>query len=212
MFTVDLHTHSVASNDGGITEKEYEKIIAEKKLDFVAITDHNRIDFAQKMQGKLGSCIIVGEEIMTESGEIIGLFLKETIAPHMSILDTIGRVRAQNGLVYVPHPFDTFRHSIGKVQLLEYMDEIDIIEGFNARIIFRWQNVAAARFANAQHIAVGVGSDAHTLSGIGAYALIAQKPTAKNIEELLKGATYNPKYQPFAAYFAPMKNKIKNNV
>lgn len=74
-YKIDLHTHSILSHDGGIKTQEYEKVISELKLDFVAITDHNKIAFAKEMQDRLGERIIIGEEIMTSEGEIIDLFL-----------------------------------------------------------------------------------------------------------------------------------------
>jgi predicted metal-dependent phosphoesterase TrpH len=74
MYKIDLHTHSSASSDGGITADQYSKIISQNILDYVAITDHNKVSFAMKLSEELGDKIIVGEEIMTSEGEIIGLF------------------------------------------------------------------------------------------------------------------------------------------
>lgn len=76
MFKIDLHTHSTSSPDGGITAHQYEEALSTGVLDCVAITDHNRIDFAEKLERSFGDKIIVGEEIMTSGGEIIGLYLK----------------------------------------------------------------------------------------------------------------------------------------
>src|SRR5258706_6823038 len=111
---IDLHTHSIFSPDGGITEKEYEEIISKKILDVIAITDHNRIGFAQKMQKKLGKSIIVGEEIWTSDGELIGLFLTKEIKPHLSLRETLKAIHDQDAIAYVPHPLDIFRKGIGE--------------------------------------------------------------------------------------------------
>ena len=74
MYKVDLHTHSQASPDGGIRPEQYAQALATEKLDFIAITDHDRIDFALGMQKALGNKIIVGQEITTSVGELIGLY------------------------------------------------------------------------------------------------------------------------------------------
>ncbi len=88
MLNVDLHTHSVASPDGGITLKQYRHILEIGILDCIAITDHNQIDFATHARQKLGERIIIGEEIMTTLGEIIGLFLEQPVRAGMTPEDT----------------------------------------------------------------------------------------------------------------------------
>lgn len=209
LYKIDLHTHSVASPDGGITEKEYEDIITKKVLDYVAITDHNRIDFAQKMQAKLGDAIIVGEEIMTTGGEIIGLFLKEKIEPGLSLEATIEEVHKQNGLVYIPHPFDIFRKGIGK-KIGPVASGVDIIEAFNGRIIVKSHNTKAQAFAQKHTILIGIGSDAHTGSTIGkTYALVEGKVTKASIKKQLQNAQFITHYQSWYGYFSPKWNRIK---
>ena len=84
MFKVDLHTHSSASHDGGISFEQYQLALSTGLLDAIAVTDHNSIETAQALHELLGDQIIVGEEIMTSQGEIIGLFLKQPIAPGQS--------------------------------------------------------------------------------------------------------------------------------
>ncbi len=111
MFKVDLHTHSVASPDGGLTAQDYLQFLEKKDLQVIAITDHDTITFASDLQAQLGVRIIVGEEITTTEGEIIGLFLSKGIPPGLSPEETIHRIRRQNGLVYIPHPFETVRKS-----------------------------------------------------------------------------------------------------
>src|SRR5579859_2648799 len=96
-YKIDLHTHSIVSYDGGIREDEYKKLLTNNVIDFVAITDHNEIRFALMMQRRYGEQIIVGEEIMTAEGEIIGLFLKERIEPGLPVEETIQAIRMQRG-------------------------------------------------------------------------------------------------------------------
>ncbi|MCA9330415.1 PHP domain-containing protein, partial [Candidatus Saccharibacteria bacterium] len=112
MYKVDLHTHSQASPDGGITAEQYAHVLSTGLLDMIAITDHNSIAYAQEVQKQLGDKIIVGEEIMTNDGEIVGLFLTQVIEPGLSAQETCRRIKAQHGLVYIPHPFETVRKGL----------------------------------------------------------------------------------------------------
>src|SRR5258708_35670555 len=99
-YRVDLHTHSIISQDGGLTAQQYEKILDSGILDCIAITDHNETSFARIMPKKLGDRIIIGEEISTREGEIIGLYLKETIPGGIELDEAIASIKHQRGLVY----------------------------------------------------------------------------------------------------------------
>jgi predicted metal-dependent phosphoesterase TrpH len=112
MPRVDLHTHSLASPDGALRAADYTVMLASGRLNYIAVTDHNRIDFALQLQAQLGPQIIVGEEITTTDGEIIGLYLHEVVPAGLSTLEAVQRIRQQGGLVYVPHPFETVRKGI----------------------------------------------------------------------------------------------------
>lgn len=213
MFKVDLHTHSIVSPDGGISESEYEEVLEKGKLDFIAITDHNRIDFAEKLHKKSGGKIIVGEEISTQSGEVVGLFLKKRIEPGLSVQKTVEEIHAQGGLVSIPHPFDMLRRGIGELALLDVLSEVDIIEGFNARLILRWQNTKAREFAFKNNIIVSSVSDAHTIHGLGmSYVLVDKSFTRSSAINLLSKARLVKKYQPFLAFFAPKFNRLKKHI
>ena len=138
MFKVDLHTHSVASKDGGITPEQYADLLKSETVDIIAITDHDRIDFALGMRDALGkNRIIVGEEISTTDGEIIGLYLEKNIEPGLSAKETIKQIKKQGGLVYIPHPFEKVRHGLELETLEEIKNDIDIIESFNGRAFGR---------------------------------------------------------------------------
>src|SRR6266702_4633076 len=111
-YKVDLHSHSIISYDGGIAPREYERLLNTNVLDVIAITDHNEISLAQMLHKQLGEKIIVGEEIGTADGEIIGLFLQEKIAPGGTALETVAQIVLQGGLIYIPHPFEVFRKGL----------------------------------------------------------------------------------------------------
>ena len=98
-YKVDLHTHSIISQDGGITVGNTKKVLQSGLLDCIAITDHNETSFARIMQKKLGDHIIIGEEISTPEGEIIGLYLKETIPGGIGLDEAIASIKHQGGLV-----------------------------------------------------------------------------------------------------------------
>ncbi len=209
---VDLHTHSILSQDGGINENDYAKALAEKKLDVIAITDHNTIDYATYCHKKLGDAIIIGEEIQTLQGDIIGLFLTYAMPKSLSLLETIKEIKRQNGIVYVPHPFDSKRNSIGRA-LKEITDEIDIIEIYNARMIFWDANKKAALFAKTNNLLTACASDAHNPSGLGhTYMILHQQIKKDTLRQSLPHADFVCKHLPLSAYLAPTYNRIKHYV
>jgi hypothetical protein len=140
-------------------------------LGAIAVTDHNEISGALEAHAKAeqaGVKVIVGEEVKTaDEGEVIGLFIEEKIPRGLSLGETIGRIREQGGVVYVPHPFDRM-HSVPDYEhLLRVLDEVDAIEIFNSRVAIGAFNDEAARFAAKYRIPAGAGSDAHVPQGLG---------------------------------------------
>ena len=112
--------------------------------------------------------VIPAEEVKTAGqGEVIGLFLSEEIPRGMSFEDTIAVIRAQNGLVYLPHPFDR-RHAIpDPTTIHRHLADIDVFEVYNARLLREAFNDEALRFARKYNLTMGAGSDAHVLPGVG---------------------------------------------
>lgn len=183
MFTIDLHTHSQASPDGALTLADYER----SPLDFIAITDHDRIDFALKAQAKLGNKIIVGEEITTSDGELIGLFLAQAIPPGLTAAQTIAAIKKQGGLVYVPHPFETVRKGVQKATLDAIAKDVDIIETHNGRAIFQNYGCHARAWVKEHKVAAASSSDAHGPYGWNrTYSYIAGRPIADTLPDLLR--------------------------
>ena len=148
-----------------------EKIITrclELGINCLAIADHGTVEGALKMQEIAPFSIIVAEEILTPHGEIMGMFLKETIPSGLSMEETISRIRAQGGLVNIPHPFEIIRHSALNGKAIEgIVEHIDVMEVFNSRSPFLANSAKALAFAQKYGIAQGAGSDAHTLPEIG---------------------------------------------
>jgi hypothetical protein len=167
---LDLHVHTWRSAD---SRSAYDEIIAraaEKGLDALAITDHNTIVGAREMAERSPIPIIMGEEIRTPEGEIIGLFLREEVPRGLSPEETIARIKEQGGLVVVPHPFDRIRRgsALGEAVLRRVIEQVDIIEGFNARVIFSGDNTQARAVAAKHGLPCSAGSDAHAPYEIGA--------------------------------------------
>jgi predicted metal-dependent phosphoesterase TrpH len=213
LYKIDLHTHSIISQDGGITAAEYEKILQSGELDCIAITDHNETSFARIMQKKLGDRIIIGEEISTKEGEVIGLYLKETIPGGIGIDEAIASIKHQGGLVYIPHPFEKFRKGLRSATMNRIATDIDIVESFNGRGKFRGKPMLAQQFALKNSIPQAASSDAHGFKGLGhTSSAINEFPNQKTLTPLLEAAILDKTYAPFYTFFYPMLNRIKNNV
>lgn len=189
---IEFHIHTIASKDS-IQSKFLMLLMCKiKKIDVLAITDHNEISYAQKNKKffeKHNIKIIVGEEIFTRDGEIIGLFLTQKITPNLSVEDTVKLIKQQKGLVYIPHPYDEKRaKTVLKIEALEKIkNEIDFIEINNGRNIDEKFSIKQNEIAEKYKLRKIVGSDAHTFYELGRnYCLIKefQKDTLiKNIEQ-----------------------------
>jgi predicted metal-dependent phosphoesterase TrpH len=174
-ITCDLHMHTSWSHDCSILVEDLLDHAEAIGLGVIAITDHNRIGGAQEaIERARGRDLVVipGEEVKTDvQGEVIGLYLREEIPRGLSFADTIAAIRAQDGLVYLPHPFDR-RHAIPDARTLHrHLADIDVFEVYNARLIRESFNDEALRFARKYDLTMGAGSDAHVLLGVGTGAV-----------------------------------------
>lgn len=169
-----MHIHSKYSSDGILDVKEIIKIAIKRGLNGIAITDHNTIKggMEAKKYKTADLEIIVGSEIMTEEGEVIGLFLTEEITSN-NLKDVIQAIKYQGGIIIIPHPFDEMRHSSFHPEGDEKF--IDGIEAFNSRCIFQKYNGDAIKFAKKHKLSITAGSDAHFLNEIGNAGIITEK-------------------------------------
>jgi len=207
---IDLHTHSVASPDGSLTEEDYRRMLDDGSLDYIAVTDHNTISFAQELHEKIGHQIIVGEEITTRDGEIIGLYLQSPIRPGMSAVETISAIKAQEGLVYIPHPFETVRKGIKQELLDEVSLGVDIIEVHNGRAVFQNTSKQAEAWAAEHKRARAASSDSHGKYGWGrTYTELEAAPSRANIVELLTNATFKVGRPGLRGILYPKFNRIR---
>lgn len=167
---VDLHSHTMWSGDSTTTPEEVESAVVESGLDVVCITDHHAVNGAFELGGRLACRVIVGEEMRTHAGEIIGLFLTERIPFGLPPADSAQAIRDQGGVVYIPHPFDPMRRNLAEPALQAITDAglVDAIEVINAKTSLASLNRRAAEFAEAHDLAAGAGSDAHVPLALGA--------------------------------------------
>jgi predicted metal-dependent phosphoesterase TrpH len=166
----DLHMHTEHSHDCAVPVETLLEYAEAQGLGAIAVTDHNVFsgarEAAELAKGR-ALTVIPGEEVKTEAGEVIGLFLDEEIPRGMPMGDTIAAIREQNGVVYLPHPFDRL-HTIPDAQSLHrHLAQIDVFEVYNARLLFEGFNDEALRFARKYNLTMGAGSDAHVLQGVG---------------------------------------------
>ena len=167
---VDLHSHTMWSGDCTTTPDEVEEAVVASGIDVLCITDHNAIRGALELTGQLPCRVVVGEELRTHAGEVIGLFLTERVPFGVSAPEAAARIRAQGGLVYIPHPFDPVRHNLRETELRALASEglVDALETFNAKTSLSHLNAQAAALADELDLPGGAGSDAHVPEALGA--------------------------------------------
>jgi predicted metal-dependent phosphoesterase TrpH len=166
----DLHMHTDHSHDCAVPVADLLDYAEGQGLGAIAITDHNVFTGAQEaLQLARGRDLVVipGEEIKTEKGEVIGLFLEEKIERGLPMADTIAAIREQGGVVYLPHPFDRLHTIPDAPTLHRHLPEIDVFEVYNARLLFEGFNDEALRYARKYNLTMGAGSDAHVIQGVG---------------------------------------------
>ncbi len=167
---VDMHMHSERSPDSRMRPAMQARRIKEAGIDVACATDHNTIEGGLRLRELAdGFRVVVGSEILSRDGEIVGLFLERDVPPRLSAEETIARIRDQGGVVSIPHPFSRNRLNHIRFAALERIRaSVDAIEVFNAREAFTGDNLRAARYASDHEIAGAVASDSHRPSEVGA--------------------------------------------
>jgi hypothetical protein len=167
---VDLHSHTMWSGDSTTTPDEVAEAVVASGLDVLCITDHNAIKGAVGLAEVLPCRVVVGEELRTHAGELIGLFLTERIPFGTSPVDAATAIRGQGGVVYVPHPFDPMRRNLAEPALDALVEAglVDAIEVVNAKTSLSSLNRRAGEYAAEHGLVAGAGSDAHVPLALGA--------------------------------------------
>ena len=165
---IDLHVHTRHSHDSAAPVSSVLQRCRDAGLGMVAITDHDNIRGGLEAREQGGIPVIVGEEIKSAKGDIIGLFLKEPVPPRLSPLETVKRVKGQGGLVGIPHPFDRVRPTaMGRKALLEILPWVDFLEGYNAHTMLSVDNRKGVKFAEANALPAVSCSDSHSALELG---------------------------------------------
>src|SRR5258705_1972527 len=172
----DLHVHTVWS-DGAQRPEAIVEAAHDRQVDVVAITDHDEIRGALRARDwvrahpELGVDVVVGEEISTLNGHLLGLFLEERVPAGLSALDTISEIHAQGGLAVAAHPFHPLRGvSRGHVSIGRMIRDLplDAIEAVNNAGVFSAPYNAWAALRNLElMLPVTAGSDAHDVWYVG---------------------------------------------
>ena len=176
MSRVDLHIHTDKSDGSGSVNQVLATAAAKPELMAIAITDHNEISGALealRKAPKYGVNVIVGEEVSTLAGHILGIFLKEKIERGLTPAETIRKIHLQGGLAIIPHVFPHYR-GIG-IDILEQLlgspdplvrpDAVEIRNGFPPQLVF-YSQIRSKNLKKWNLAEVG-GSDSHHPSSIG---------------------------------------------
>ena len=207
---IDLHTHSSASVDGGITAEQYRFLLKVGTIDQLAITDHNQVDMALELQAELGNKIIVGEEITTQEGDIIGLFITDLVPKGLPVKEAVQAIKKQGGIVYVPHPFETIRSGINLAALKTIADDVDIIEAPNGRSL-QPSDEEATDWARSHKKAICGSSDGHRAKAVGkTYTTTSELLTKENIITQLETAKISYRRPSLFDLLAPKYNRLMN--
>ena len=219
-----LHIHTNYSHDSNITLKQIIYQCKQHNIDYIGLTEHcnalGGIKYEKSLQ-KEGINTIIGEEVKTNQGEIIGLFLSKSIdckdknGKFINLDQAIKSIREQNGLVFAPHPFDVLRCGIGKKNLKKYQNQIDAFEVFNSRTKINFFNKNCEEFVRKNNLTPFIGSDAHIAreipnSIIEMEDFQTKKEFLKNLKR--KDTKFYKKRLKLIDIVRPTMNKIKKNL
>ena len=168
----DFHIHTRFSRDSVLDEETLIRRAVERGLTHICVTNHNNVEGAVAVRDRAREMgvddrltVILGEEVSTSDGEVVGIFLEKTIPRGLSANETVDEIHRQGGLVSIPHPFDPFRAAHirpGPLRSLAESGKIDAIEVFNSRVTFGSHNREAAAFAGRYGIPGIACSDTHS--------------------------------------------------
>ncbi len=182
---IDFHVHTYYSKCALSSPEDILKTAVKKKLNGLAVTDHNTCKGYYKMRKiKTELLIIPGVEIKTTSGDIIGLGVTGEFKDVKTPEATIEIIHDLGGLALIPHPFDYLRNGIGlKIKDLKP----DLIEVYNAGMMTPFGNRLAQEYVKHTSYGVTAGSDAHIIGELGAaYTLVEEGSVDDILSSLVK--------------------------
>lgn len=204
LLQVEFHCHTVYSKDSLTGLEALLANCRRKKINRLAITDHNRTAGAVLAHQMDPELVIMGEEIMTTRGELLAFFVQEEVPKGLEPKEAIHRLRAQGAFISVSHPFDRARHGAWNLPDLEEITPlVDAIETFNARCLSNQPNLAADTYANAHALPGTCGSDAHILREVGtASQWLPLFKDAEGLKQVIRQARFKKQLSPFWVHFA----------
>ncbi len=167
MLKVEFHSHTTFSRDSLTSVERLVEAARRSGVDRLVVTDHNTIQGALRAKALAPDLVIVGEELLTNRGELLVAYVQEELPRGIDYLEAIRRLRQQGAFISVSHPFDRRRHGWALADLVTIAPLVDAIEVFNARCQWAGLNQQAAGFAEQYRLAGTAGSDAHTPAEVG---------------------------------------------
>jgi len=216
MLRLEFHCHTIYSKDSLVRLENLLKTCEKKSIDRIVISDHNTTRGAFEAQKLDPQRVIIGEEILTQKGELLAAYMKEEIPAGLTPFETIKHLRDQGAFISVSHPFDKLRSGHWQVEdLLEIAPLVDAIEVFNARCMSPDFNRLATEFARRHDLAGTVGSDAHAAFELGRAAmLLPDFNDAKSLKAILPQAIYETRlsspFVRFTSRYAVLYKEIFN--
>ncbi|MCP4591238.1 MAG: hypothetical protein GY842_10860 [bacterium] len=207
-----IHVHTDYSFDSDISLSVLGHFLDEQGFGCIAVTDHDTIEGARRLQEHTNARVIVGEEVTTGQGHLIGLFLSEHVRPGLSALETAREIRAQGGLVLLPHPFvRAMGCGLGDVSW-EIAEWIDAVEVNNAQNLRGAPDRAAGRFAADLDLPAYAGADSHAITSIApCYQVLADFTGPSGFLESLRDAELTVGYHR-PAYFAGLACRVARHL
>ncbi len=198
---VDFHSHTKASRDSLAAPELVIAAARRRGIDRLVITDHNSIKGARLARRMASDLVIVGEEIQTQSGELLAAFVEEEVPPGLPVKEAIQRLRQQGAFISVSHPFDLSREGFALPDLEEITPLVDAIEIFNARCVLNRTNRLAQNYARAHGLGGTAGSDGHIAWEIGrAYLKVPVFNNAEELRQVIRQGTPGGHQVPLAVH------------
>ena len=211
LLKADLHVHTRYSEDSISPPEKIVQHCLKVGINCVAITDHNEISGAFEVKRIAPFKVIIGEEVLTNRGEIIGYFLTEKIPPRLSPEETVAQIKAQGGLACVPHPYDRFRSGakLRPQALKKILPDIDLIEVFNSRAMLLRDSARALDLAQKHGLPGTAGSDAHIAREIGStYMEIPEFNDVEQFRQALRQGKVFGHRTSFFIHFYGIRNRL----
>ncbi len=215
LLRADLHVHTRHSIDSYMSYEQLISACQAKGINCIGVADHGTTLGAREMSKNSPLKIIICEEVRTPHGEIMGMFLQKDIPDRIPLDEAVKRIRDQDGLICIPHPYDMVRPSAfrnSKV-LEELADDVDIIEVYNSRSIFPGTEKRALSLARRHGKLISAGSDAHSPSELG-YAIVEMNEFNGPQEFLssLKNATIHARKSSVLMHLLSVTARVDKNI